>query len=102
MQAAHSFPAEVAKIQAYFSPYNKEAKVRAPIAEGTEVPLYILGSSTDSAHLAAAKGLPYAFASHFAATHLLPALKIYRDEVTGKGVGEALCCCQVEIGRAHV
>src|SRR5690554_192360 len=80
MQAAHSFPAEVAKIQAYFSPYNKEAKVRAPIAEGTEVPLYILGSSTDSAHLAAAKGLPYAFASHFASTHLLPALKIYRDE----------------------
>ncbi len=80
MQAAYSFPSEVEKIQAYFSPSNKIAKVRAPIAEGTGVPIYILGSSTDSAHLAAAKGLPYAFASHFASTHLHSALKIYRDE----------------------
>jgi len=45
-----------------------------------EVPLYILGSSTDSAHLAAKLGLPYAFASHFASTHLHQALRIYRDE----------------------
>jgi luciferase family oxidoreductase group 1 len=50
------------------------------VAEGTDVPLYILGSSTDSAHLAAKLGLPYAFASHFASTHLLNALRIYREE----------------------
>jgi luciferase family oxidoreductase group 1 len=80
MQAAHSFPEEVAKIQQYFSVENKTARVRANIAEGTDVPLYILGSSTDSAHLAAAKGLPYAFASHFASTHLLSALEIYQAE----------------------
>jgi luciferase family oxidoreductase group 1 len=80
MEAAHSFPEEVAKIQRYFSLENKTSKVRAPIAEGTNVPIYILGSSTDSAHLAAKKGLPYAFASHFATTHLLDALKIYKQE----------------------
>lgn len=80
MKAAHSFPAEVEKIENYFSSANKNSKVRAAIAEGTEVPIYILGSSTDSAHLAAAKGLPYAFASHFASTHLMNALNIYREE----------------------
>lgn len=80
MEAAHSFPGEVKKIQRYFSPENRTAKVRAPIAEGTQVPIYILGSSTDSAHLAAAMGLPYAFASHFATTHLHNALRIYREE----------------------
>ncbi|AMM49899.1 hypothetical protein TH61_00145 [Rufibacter sp. DG15C] len=80
MKASYSFPEEVAKIQRYFSPENKNAPVRAAVAEGTEVPVYILGSSPDSAHLAAQKGLPYAFASHFASTHLLNALKIYRQE----------------------
>jgi luciferase family oxidoreductase group 1 len=80
MQAAHAFPQEVDKIQNYFSPGNRGSKVRAAIAEGTDVPIYILGSSTDSAHLAAQKGLPYAFASHFASTHLLDALYIYREE----------------------
>jgi luciferase family oxidoreductase group 1 len=80
MQAAHSFPQEIDKIQEYFSIENKNSKVRATIAEGTDVPLYILGSSTDSAHLASKKGLPYAFASHFASTHLFEALKIYNEE----------------------
>ena len=80
MQAAQSFPQEIEKIQTYFSEDNKHSAVRATIAEGTEVPLYILGSSTDSAHLAARKGLPYAFASHFASTHLQNALRIYRQE----------------------
>lgn len=80
MLAAHSFPAEVEKIQQYFSESNRTSKVRAPIAEGTNVPLYILGSSTDSAHLAAQKGLPYAFASHFATTYLLQALQIYKQK----------------------
>jgi len=80
MRAAQSFPQEVAKIQNYFSEANQRSKVRAAIAEGTDVPIYILGSSTDSAHLAAEKGLPYAFASHFASTHLMDALRIYREE----------------------
>ena len=79
MQAVYSFPEEVGQIQQYFSPENQTARVRATVAEGVEVPLYILGSSTDSAYLAAKKGLPYAFASHFAPTHLLEALAIYRN-----------------------
>ena len=80
MQAAHSFPNELEKIQTYFSSENSTSKVRATVAEGVDVPVYILGSSTDSAHLAAKKGLPYAFASHFATAHLWDALKIYRNE----------------------
>jgi luciferase family oxidoreductase group 1 len=80
MQAAHTFPNEVSKIENYFAKENKSSKVRVAIAESTEVPLYILGSSTDSAHLAAEKGLPYAFASHFATTHLHNALRIYAEE----------------------
>lgn len=76
-EAAMSFPSEVQKIQDYFSVNNATAKVRANVAEGVPVPLYILGSSTDSAHLAAKKGLPYAFASHFATAQLTNAFEIY-------------------------
>jgi luciferase family oxidoreductase group 1 len=79
-QASQFFPQEIEKIQQYFSLENKNSNVRATIAEGTDVPIYILGSSTDSAHLTAKKGLPYAFASHFASAHLLEALRIYREE----------------------
>ncbi|MNG68993.1 Alkanal monooxygenase alpha chain [compost metagenome] len=79
-QAAHAFPDEIEKIQRYFSLENKSAKVRVPMAEGMDVPIFILGSSTDSAHIAAQKGLPYAFASHFASTHLYNALRIYQQE----------------------
>ncbi|MFC5195088.1 LLM class flavin-dependent oxidoreductase [Bizionia hallyeonensis] len=80
MQAAHAFPVELEKLEQYFSSENSKSKVRATVAEGVDVPLYILGSSTDSAHLAAKKGLPYAFASHFATTHLWDAIEIYRKE----------------------
>lgn len=80
MQAAYRFPEEINQIQQYFSTDNFEAKVRANVAEGVDVPLYILGSSTDSAHLAAKKGLPYAFASHFAPAQLFEALNIYYNQ----------------------
>ncbi|AVR44403.1 LLM class flavin-dependent oxidoreductase [Christiangramia fulva] len=80
MQAVYHFPEEVKQIQKYFSAENARAKVRATVAEGVEVPLYILGSSTDSAHLAARLGLPYAFASHFAPAQLFEALNIYYNE----------------------
>ena len=79
VQSTHAFPQEIERLQTYFSAGNKGAAVRVPIAEGLNVPLYILGSSTDSAYLAAAKGLPYAFASHFATQHLFNALRIYRE-----------------------
>ena len=77
MQAVYRFPEEMHNIQKYFSKDNQDAKVRAPIAEGVDVPIYILGSSTDSAYLAAKEGLPYVFASHFAPTQLMEALNIY-------------------------
>lgn len=77
MQSVYRFPEEIDQIKQYFSPANRDAKVRAAVAEGVEMPLYILGSSTDSAHLAAKKGLPYAFASHFAPAQLFEALDIY-------------------------
>ncbi|KAA9325608.1 LLM class flavin-dependent oxidoreductase [Adhaeribacter soli] len=80
MQSVYKFPEEIQQIQQYFSPDNASAKVRVPMAEGVEVPIYVLGSSTDSAHLAAKLGLPYAFASHFATTHLFEALQIYYNE----------------------
>ncbi len=80
MNAALSFPDEIAKIEKYFSTANAGSNVRVPLAEGVDVPMYILGSSTDSAHLAAEKGLPYAFASHFATAHLNEALAIYRNQ----------------------
>lgn len=80
MQAAHSFPEDLEAIQQYFSIENATSKIRATVAEGVEMPIYILGSSTDSAHLAARKGMPYAFASHFATRHLEAALEIYRKD----------------------
>lgn len=79
MNASHNFPQDVERLQTLFSPYNEDSKVRAIPGEGLDVPLWILGSSTDSARLAAAKGLPYAFASHFAPTYFLEAIKIYRQ-----------------------
>lgn len=77
--APHHFPQDVLKLQRYLSNANSESKVRAIPGEGTEVPIWILGSSTESAHLAASYGLPYAFASHFAPAHFLEAITIYRQ-----------------------
>ncbi len=80
MQSVYRFPEEIAEIQQYFSTGNNTARVRASVAEGINVPIYVLGSSTDSAHLAAKMGLPYAFASHFAPAQLHEALGIYHNE----------------------
>lgn len=80
MQSVHHFPKEIEQIQEYFSLDNEWSQVRAVVAEGVNVPLYILGSSLDSAHLAAKMGLPYAFASHFATGLLHDALRIYKNE----------------------
>jgi len=70
MQQVHKFPQLVQQLQKYLSNDNSDNKVRAFPGEGTEVPIWILGSSTDSAFLAAELGLPYAFASHFAPQQL--------------------------------
>ncbi|HYC02152.1 MAG TPA: LLM class flavin-dependent oxidoreductase [Azospirillaceae bacterium] len=77
-QAADQFPQDVLELQAYFAPAEPGQRIQAVPAAGTEVPLWILGSSTYGAMLAAELGLPYAFASHFAPDQLLNALDIYR------------------------
>jgi luciferase family oxidoreductase group 1 len=73
------FPQEVLELQAYLEPAAPGQVVRAVPGEGTRVPLWILGSSLFGAYLAAALGLPYAFASHFAPAALIPALEAYRE-----------------------
>lgn len=74
-----AFPSDVKQLQTYFSSENSNATVRAFPAEGLDIPLWILGSSTDSAYLAAQMGLPYAFAAHFAPAQFRPAIAIYRN-----------------------
>jgi luciferase family oxidoreductase group 1 len=76
--SAESFPRDVLELQHYLAPAQPGQAVQAVPAAGTEVPLWILGSSTFGARLAAELGLPYSFASHFAPDQLLPALEIYR------------------------
>jgi len=72
------FPNDIVKLQNYFSEENSTAKVRAIPGEGLNVPLWILGSSLDSAKLAASMGLPYAFASHFSPFYFMQAIDLYR------------------------
>lgn len=76
---ANDFPQNVLKLQQYFSEENRTAKVRALPGEGLDIPVWILGSSTDSAQLAGLLGLPYAFASHFAPAQFLAAIDLYRQ-----------------------
>src|SRR5690606_26477494 len=78
-RAAMEFPKNVQELQTYLSAANSNGRVRAFPGEGLNIPIWILGSSTDSAHLAAALGLPYAFASHFAPAQLHAALAIYHQ-----------------------
>ncbi|MCX2433457.1 LLM class flavin-dependent oxidoreductase [Pedobacter sp. GR22-10] len=77
--AAHNFPRDIERLQQFFSADNRGAKVRAFPGEGLDIPIWVLGSSTDSAYLAAEKGLPYAFASHFAPTYFEQAIAIYKN-----------------------
>ncbi|MFV0474030.1 MAG: LLM class flavin-dependent oxidoreductase [Pikeienuella sp.] len=72
------FPEDVAELIGYLGPHRPGAQVRAVPGEGTEAPVWILGSSLFGAQLAAHFGLPYAFASHFAPDALEQALEIYR------------------------
>lgn len=80
VQAAYNFPSSVIELHRYLGDDNYDARVRAFPGEGTHVPLWILGSSTDSAYLAAQLGLPYAFAAHFAPNQLKQAIKIYSEQ----------------------
>ncbi len=78
-ESVNDFPNDVQALQIYFSSENRHSEVRAIPGEGLKIPLYLLGSSTYSAQLAGMLGLPYAFASHFAPTHLHEALGLYHQ-----------------------
>ena len=78
-EAAENFPQDILELQAFLAPAGPGQRIQAVPAAGTEVPLWILGSSHFGAMLAAELGLPYAFASHFAPDHLIAALEIYRE-----------------------
>lgn len=82
LNTSFHFKEDVQQLQQYLSSNNSSAKVRAFPGEGLQIPLWILGSSTDSAFLAAQLGLPYAFATHFAPAQFLQALAIYRNNFT--------------------
>jgi luciferase family oxidoreductase group 1 len=73
-----AFPQDVLELIGYFGEPEPGQAIRAVPGEGLRVPIWILGSSTFGAHVAAALGLPFAFASHFAPAQLMPALEVYR------------------------
>lgn len=80
MNAVYHFADDIKELQQFLSTDNKESKVRAFPGEGLDIPIWILGSSTDSAHLAASLGLPYAFAAHFSPEQCRTAIAIYKQE----------------------
>lgn len=79
-ETAYAFPQDVVELQNYLKPLEHQGMVHAYPGVGTEVPIFILGSSTSSAQLAARLGLPYVFAAHFAPQQLEQALQIYRTQ----------------------
>jgi luciferase family oxidoreductase group 1 len=80
LDSADRFPQDVLELLSYFRPLQPGQAVRAYPGAGLKVPVWILGSSLFGAQLAAALGLPFAFASHFAPDHLMAALEIYRSK----------------------
>ena len=78
MSRAEAFPHDVQELQTYFAPAVEGQMLRAVPGEGLKVPLWILGSSLYGAQVAAALGLPYAFASHFAPDEMMRAIELYR------------------------
>ena len=77
-QASEHFPQDVLELQALLGPLQEGQIIQAVPGTGLNVPLWILGSSLFGSQLAAALGLPYAYASHFAPDHLMQALEVYR------------------------
>jgi luciferase family oxidoreductase group 1 len=76
------FPQDVEELQSYFEPAEPGQQIRAVPGAGMRVPIWLLGSSLFSAQLAAIKGLPFAFASHFAPADMMQALALYRRRFT--------------------
>ena len=79
VESAEDFPQDVAELQHLLGPAQPGQRLIAMPGAGTNVPIWLLGSSLFSAQLAAERGLPYAFASHFAPRLLLQAIRLYRQ-----------------------
>ena len=79
-QSAEEFPADVVELLRYLEPVREGQPVQAVPGAGIAIEPWILGSSLFGAQLAAALGLPYAFASHFAPAQLVDALAVYRRQ----------------------
>jgi luciferase family oxidoreductase group 1 len=79
VETEDDFPREVAELQRLLAPAEFGQRLIATPGAGTEVPIWLLGSSLFSAQLAAERGLPYAFASHFAPRLLMQAITLYRS-----------------------
>ncbi len=79
-QTGDDFPALLAELQAYLGPARSGQTVRAIPGQGTNVPITLLGSSDFSARLAAQRGLPFAFAAHFAPEYLYHSSRLYREQ----------------------
>ena len=79
LETAEEFPQDVSMIQALLGDEQPNQLIKAVPGQGTHVPVWLLGSSLFSAQLAAEKGLPYAFASHFAPRMMMDAIKLYRE-----------------------
>lgn len=77
---AERYPQDVAELQHFLAPAQDDAKVIAVPGNGSNVPLWLLGSSMYSAQLAAHMGLPFAFASHFAPDYLYDAIHLYKNQ----------------------
>lgn len=109
-EAAGRFPQDVMELKQYFSPENRLNKIRAIPGEGCSIPLWILGSSTFGAYLAAHLGLPYAFASHFAPDALFEALEIYQADYQASPenpkpycmIGINICCASTDEEAKHL
>ena len=79
-ESADAFPQDVSELLGYFEPVRPGQAVQAVPGAGVDVPVWILGSSLFGAQLAAAMGLPYAFASHFAPAAMEQAIALYRRD----------------------
>ncbi|MEE1922330.1 LLM class flavin-dependent oxidoreductase [Pseudomonas sp. 148P] len=87
--SADDFPDDVLELMRYLGPRTPDQKVIAVPGHGTEVPIWLLGSSLFSAQLAGQLGLPYAFASHFAPRFMHEAIRVYRNHFKPSAVLDA-------------
>lgn len=79
LETAEDFPEDLSMIQRLLDDVQPNQRIQAVPGQGTHVPIWLLGSSLFSAQLAAARGLPYAFASHFAPRLMQEAIRLYRE-----------------------